>query len=145
MCGWVALPTLSGLLLMSAYLLGWCGWNWNPPMNATTIIQRAKKEGIALSLNSDGTINAKGSDDVLQRWTPMIRDHKPDIIQTLQADIAAELSQLINAVCHEWEADDRAMALRLAIADWHEALICYRDLLRRMQTGEPHPYMKGNV
>ncbi len=54
---------------------------------------------------------------------------------------ADELAALIREVYFDWQPEDREQAIKVAIADVDDALICFRDLWQRMKSGAPHPYM----
>lgn len=52
-------------------------------MNTATILNSAVMDGIKLSLSSTGTIKASGRHDAVYRWLPKLRDHRAEIIATL--------------------------------------------------------------
>jgi hypothetical protein len=52
-------------------------------MTPATIIQTAKKEGLELSLSQNGNIKAAGDTETINRWLPIIRAHKSNIIPLL--------------------------------------------------------------
>jgi hypothetical protein len=58
-------------------------------MTLTEIIQGVAADGVTLALSPTGTIRAKGNPDVLNRWLPTLRDHKPEVIALL-----SELSEI---------------------------------------------------
>ena len=54
-------------------------------MSPATIIIQATADGLNLALSATGTIKATGETAVVNRWLPLIREHKVDIISELQA------------------------------------------------------------
>ena len=54
-------------------------------MNPAMIIIQATADGVSLALSATGTIKATGEAAVVNRWLPLIREHKVDIISELQA------------------------------------------------------------
>lgn len=57
-------------------------------MTPAAIIREAKADGVTLALSSAGTIKAAGDGAAVNRWLPVIRRHKPEIIEALKADAA---------------------------------------------------------
>ena len=56
-------------------------------MNPAAIIKEAMKDGVNLALSPIGTIKATGEQAVVNRWLPVIREHKRGIVVALrQAD-----------------------------------------------------------
>lgn len=54
----------------------------------TYIIQRAADDGIVMTLTITGQIELTGDQVAIDRWLPTIREHKPDIVASLQVDPA---------------------------------------------------------
>jgi hypothetical protein len=54
-------------------------------MNPAMIIIQATADGLNLALSATGTIKATGEAAAVNRWLPLIREHKVDIISELQA------------------------------------------------------------
>lgn len=54
-------------------------------MTPATIIQQATADGVNLALSGAGTIKAAGSSDAVNRWLPVIREHKAELLAELQA------------------------------------------------------------
>ena len=52
-------------------------------MSSLQIIEQAAADGVALALSESGNIKASGDQATLNRWRPVIRDHKPGIIKAL--------------------------------------------------------------
>ncbi len=106
-------------------------------MTPAAIIQRARADGVTLMLSPAGSIKAIGGGDAVERWLPIIRNHKPGIMAELRAandtahdtlpDPAAEarwqrvLAMLAErpgiryAALTDTEADPEAVILTLAI------------------------------
>ena len=53
-------------------------------MNISTLIEQAKSDGVKFSLSEMGTLKLAGENEIVHQWVPIIREHKPEIIQTLQ-------------------------------------------------------------
>lgn len=56
-------------------------------MSAETLIQQAAADGVTLVLDPVGKVKARGNPEVLNRWAPILRKHKPEIVAAL-ADAA---------------------------------------------------------
>lgn len=52
-------------------------------MTPDTIIQQATAEGVMLSLSETGTLKASGEQGAVNRWLPIIKEQKPQIVKTL--------------------------------------------------------------
>ena len=52
-------------------------------MNAATLIARAAAEGVILDLTPAGTLKATGATTTVDRWLPVIRQHKEAILAAL--------------------------------------------------------------
>ncbi len=53
-------------------------------MTPAAIIRRAQEDGVTLALSAAGTIKATGNGNAVNRWLPLIREHKPGILVALQ-------------------------------------------------------------
>lgn len=53
-------------------------------MTPATIIQDAATDGVILAITATGTIKASGEKAAVNRWLPMIREHKPEILAALK-------------------------------------------------------------
>jgi hypothetical protein len=79
-------------------------------MTSLAIIRNAQNDGVKLSLSPLGTIKATGGQEAMTRWLPTIREHKAEIIDTLEAFEE-------RAAIYEHEAGfSREEAERMAIA-----------------------------
>ncbi len=52
-------------------------------MTPQTIIQKAKADGVALTLAPAGKVKLSGPDRLVARWLPVIREHKAAIVAAL--------------------------------------------------------------
>lgn len=53
-------------------------------MTPAALIAQAAAEGISLAISETGNIKAVGSGDIVQRWVPVLRQHKATILQALR-------------------------------------------------------------
>ena len=53
-------------------------------MTPAVIIEQAAADGVRLALSPAGTIKATGNGDAVNRWLPLIREHKPGVLAALQ-------------------------------------------------------------
>lgn len=53
-------------------------------MTPTTIIQQAQADGVMLALSPAGTIKAVGNGEAVNRWLPVIREHKAELLDALR-------------------------------------------------------------
>lgn len=73
-------------------------------MNASTLIQAAMADGLQLDISPDGRLKAKGKDEAVSKWLPIIKECRDEIVRLLReartitpmndADEAAILSWL---------------------------------------------------
>ena len=106
-------------------------------MTPAAIIKEAMADGVRLALSPAGTIKATGNGDAVERWLPLIREHKPGIVAELRAandttydalpDLAAEARRqrvlvllaerpgIRYAVLTDTQADPDAVIVVLAI------------------------------
>ena len=54
-------------------------------MTATELLHELHDEGLQLALTERGTIKIAGAPDALDKWTPAIRKHKPELIDLLRS------------------------------------------------------------
>ena len=66
-------------------------------MSPATIIRRAQADGVSLILSSAGNIKAIGDGSAVDRWLPVIREHKAKIIDVLATGSSDEA-----ATSHYW-------------------------------------------
>ena len=53
-------------------------------MTPAAIIQKVAEDGVTLTATPSGSIKACGNGDAVSRWLPIIREHKPKILEALQ-------------------------------------------------------------
>jgi len=53
-------------------------------MTPAAIIKQASADGVNLALSPAGTIKATGEGAAVNRWIPILREHKPEIVAALQ-------------------------------------------------------------
>jgi hypothetical protein len=103
-------------------------------MTPAAIIRDAQAEGVTLALSPSGSIKAVGDSATVNRWLPIIVEHKPGIVVILQAAndpaLPAELDRLIRGVAahHQFTADELQEALTVAAGDPDDALVSFRLL-----------------
>lgn len=54
-------------------------------MNTASLFRRIQSDGVNLSLTPRGTIKLVGDEDAVARWTQPVREHKPELVEWLQA------------------------------------------------------------
>jgi hypothetical protein len=91
-------------------------------MSASAIIKEAISDGLNLALTEHGTIKVWGEKSAVHRWKPIIKLHKPEIIQALSANDAPlppDLEHLIvrAGVYWEYSPDDYALIREVARRD----------------------------
>ena len=97
-------------------------------MNPATIIREATADGLKLALSPAGTIKATGDASAVNRWLPILKANKPDILAALQkaandtpgdTPIPADLEKLIRRAGTYWEysPEDYALVRDLAQHD----------------------------
>ncbi len=52
-------------------------------MNAQAIIEAAAAEGLIIELSQSGSLKVRGEKQVVNRWRPLLMQHKADIINLL--------------------------------------------------------------
>lgn len=76
-------------------------------MTPEAIIAEVKKDGVHLALSPAGTIKARGDEAAVNRWLPIIQEHKPGIVAALRSaeHVALEPAHQ-NARLVYWERAD---------------------------------------
>lgn len=82
-------------------------------MSAATIIQSARSDGVTLTLSPSGTIKAVGDGAAVNRWLPVIRTHKADIIGILKGAESEAANTPANPVADIQRALGRPLAYLL--------------------------------
>lgn len=57
-------------------------------MTATAIIKQASDDGVTITASSTGHLKLVGDQTAVNRWVPVIREHKSGILAALQPDPA---------------------------------------------------------
>lgn len=108
-------------------------------MTPAAIIRKAQAEGVSLALSPAGTIKAVGTGEAVNRWLPIIREHKAELLNELQAGSAdiAELRDLVRRVGthYGFTPDEHTLALDIALADPVGALTCFRTIAEERGLG----------
>jgi hypothetical protein len=106
-------------------------------MNPAMILNQSAADGVILSLSASGTLKANGDKKQVDKWLPVIRDHKPALVallsnppskRTANFAEAEELRLLVTAIYQNDTEADRQEALHFALADPDDALSCYRAI-----------------
>ena len=83
-------------------------------MTPATIIRSARAQGVGLVLSPAGTIKATGERAAVNRWLPIIREHKPGILAALrEAGNAPEV--FCFSASRDIANDDEALRQRVAM------------------------------
>ncbi|HKB59831.1 MAG TPA: hypothetical protein VKC56_07260 [Gallionellaceae bacterium] len=53
-------------------------------MNAHVVIQQAQADGVTLTMSRTGKVTVSGDNAAVDRWLPLLREHKPEIIDLLK-------------------------------------------------------------
>jgi hypothetical protein len=106
-------------------------------MGAPDILQHLAAVGVRLTRRGDKIIAAP-REAVTPELVNLIRDHKPELLQSLTAQ-HAELTALVNRVAdhHGFTAEQRQEALEIALADSAAALECFRILAAGISIPRP--------
>ena len=89
-------------------------------MTPASILREAAADGVNLVLSPSGTIMAKGDQAAVSRWIPVIRQHKPQIIEVLREAANDLLPETRHDILEFFQLgdpanDDAAMQERVAI------------------------------
>ena len=82
------------------------------------MLHEIEADGIRLVLTEHGTIKAAGGDAALDRWTPVMRRHKLELIDLLRS--WAEREAAIQTCC-EWRGDRDENRKALLADCWQES------------------------
>lgn len=74
-------------------------------MNHLTIIKRMQADGLSLSLTEEGRIDVAGDRATIERWLPLLREHKPDIFAALSAATVSDLTHADELAVRHWVAE----------------------------------------
>lgn len=106
-------------------------------MTPATIIQGAQADGVMLALSPAGSIMAIGSNEAVCRWLPIIREHKPELLEELRkSPEEREILQWLNRI---GETDPLVIRETLAkCRDDPDGLRFFLGLARGETTGGLH-------
>lgn len=82
-------------------------------MTPAAIIIQAHRDGVELALTPHGTIRAHGEQAAVERWVPLLREHKPSLVDYLKAGPDPEAERRRNKVLAMLASDP---GLRYAVA-----------------------------
>ncbi len=106
-------------------------------MTPATIIKQAQADGVMLALSPPGSIKAVGTGEAVNRWLPILREHKAELLDALRAanDGETELRHLVRKAGENYAFTDaeHALALEIALSDPVAALTCFRDIAMRLR------------
>ncbi len=106
-------------------------------MTPATIIRQAQADGVKLALSPSGSIKAVGNGEAVNRWLPVIREHKAELMAVLRAgnDGEAELHHLVRAVGthYGFSATEHVLALEIALSDPVQARTCFRSINEQLK------------
>lgn len=60
-------------------------------MTPEAIIERVTADGVRLALSPNGKIKASGNEGAIARWLPIILEHRPGIVEALQAAVVVPI------------------------------------------------------
>lgn len=91
-------------------------------MTPTAIIRQAQADGVTLALSSAGTIKATGNGEAVNRWLPVIREHKAELLAVV------ELARLIRLYAdhHGFSTGDHDELMEVALRNVEGWLIYLR-------------------
>lgn len=74
-------------------------------MNHMTIIKQMQGDGLSLNLTEEGQIDVAGDGVTIERWLPLLREHKPDIFAALSAATVSDLTHSEELAVRSWLAE----------------------------------------
>ena len=94
-------------------------------MNAAEVIKAANKDGITLSLSTNGTIKYAGKQDAVARFLPLLRQYKTEIIKALN-----------NNVCQAYIREKKPATAPRPLPPWCQADCPWRESITLPGEGE---------
>ena len=61
-------------------------------MSAATLIREAETDGLRLTVTDAGTLKCTGPKPIAERWAPVLREHKAEIMAVFAQCYGAELA-----------------------------------------------------
>lgn len=93
-------------------------------MTPATIIEQARADGVTLALSPAGCIKAAGNGEAVNRWLPVLREHKAELLDELRAGMVDREAFEERAAIMEFDGGlTRAEAERLALLERHGATV----------------------
>ena len=106
-------------------------------MTPVDILEHATAEGVALTLSLAGAITVAGGQPVVDKWLPIIRDHKPELVQVLrETEKWREFMSLLGIVgpAYNTPAHELDEIRNTARDDLSSALISYRLMAKQIES-----------
>ena len=104
-------------------------------MTAVDILEYATAEEVVLTLATAGAIKVAGGQPVVDKWLPMIRNHKPELVQVpREPEQWREFMSLLGIVgpAYNTASHEYAEIREAARGDLASALIAYRVSARQV-------------
>lgn len=110
-------------------------------MTLAAILRQAENEGVVLTLSASGKVKVAGQQTVVDRWLPLIQQHKPEIIRALQGANQdpmerdeRKLARLVARVCRAYYLSDGEIvtAIDAALADFEAARATFEGMARKI-------------
>ena len=64
-------------------------------MTPQTILKQSAADGVLIKLAENGALKATGKQEHVDKWLPVIREHKPEIIRALSQSMTTDAENLI--------------------------------------------------
>ncbi|MDH4229221.1 MAG: hypothetical protein OEW11_05660 [Nitrospirota bacterium] len=95
-------------------------------MTPKIVIERVRADGVHVFLTTQGTIQLKGSPDAVAKWTPVVRDRKPELLTHLQGVAANDPAPDPAAQVADRLARGATQAMRSGTVPqgWNQPLLC---------------------
>ena len=106
-------------------------------MTPVDILKHAAAEEVVLTLSPAGAITVAGGQSDVEKWLPIIRDHKPDLVQLLrETEQWREFLSLLGIVgpAYNTPAHEYAEIQNVARGDLDGALIAFREMARQVRS-----------
>ena len=106
-------------------------------MSADAIVRQIQADGVHLALSPTGNIQAVGSSEAIRRWLPIIREHKPELLEELRK--TPEEREILQWLSRIGETDPATIRETLAKCnDDPDALRFFLGLARGEDVGAKH-------
>ncbi len=86
--------------------------------NIASLLNQARKDGLHIRAEA-GQVRLRGPSEVIQKWRPLLAEHKAALLEQLAANDVGDLDEVIAAAAEYWQydADDLAIIHDLARTD----------------------------